>query len=489
MLRNCLYFILSCFFFVNVLTGQYQAGWALDVYSGINGTLLQPAGGVATPYDWDVNLVHANGFFTNDYAFVSQASALGILRDFNQDRTVEVEEQTGFWRIGNNRYAFDYLDNGRPHFGRGGIDVMGPSFSLQIGSTTRLGLFTRLRAMGGADNLDADFSFYPYDAQPTGAQISVDEVFGAAAAWSEYGLHVSQALLVSSDAELRIGLNLRYLSAIEGASVYNPAGTTFTKFSLDSIGLTNAQVEIGFSNGLRENPSANSAGGGIAGDIGIQYAWYAESDGGYRFTAGLSLLDLGRINFNQSTELHRFANEGEITLFAENYEFVSGQEDVDSVIQQLNTDFFGRNGVSLVENSFSIGLPTAISAQFTVQPLPDLRVSAAYVGDLPIGNRRFQQGEQLTFAAHYSKWWYGAGLTTSVYNFRYLNLGFQMRLGPLTLGTDRFFGTLAKARRLRSGDFYLGLKLHDFLKGKKYRRSTQFSRRGGRSREVKCYEF
>jgi len=143
-----------------------------------------------------------------------------------------------------------------------------------------------------------------------------------------------------------------------------------------------------------------------------------------------------------------------------------------------------------VADEFNIGLPTALSAQFSVRPTKDLSISTAYVGDLPGLKKSFTRGEHFTLATHFSRWWYGAGITASAFNWRYVNLGMQLRLGPLTLGSDRLFGTLVRTPRLTSADFFVGLKLHDFGGGtNKKNGKNRF--KGGRRRgqEVRCYEF
>lgn len=488
-----LFFLVA--FYSTSLLGQWQTGWALDPHAGINSAMLQPAATSSVPYNWDVNLVQVHGFFDNDFAYLGNASALKILREFQQDQPVEVLERDFIWQVGGAEYAYDYLNTGKRHFGFGGLDVMGPAISVQVGSTTRIGAFTRARGMASSRNIDTDFSYYPYSEILDGAIIPVDEIYGAAALWTEVGFHLSQAVELAADAEIRVGGNFRLLSAIDGVSVYNPAGALYGKISLDSASIAQAELEFGFTNGLRGTPDQGStAGQGLAGDLGVQLAWSSlDQGGGYKFVAGLSLLDLGRLQFDQTAELYRFSSENPVLLVTEDYDFVDSQADIDAALNTLGEQFYGAgNGSSArVGNSFSIGLPTTISAQFSYRPIKEVQVSAAYLGNLVNGAQSLSQGQQLTLVGHYSRWWYGAGLAISAHNWRTVNLGLQLRIGPIIMGSDRLLGSVLPATQLRGGDFYLGLKLHDFGgKGKnKKGKKSQFGSRGGKGKEVKCYTF
>ena len=487
-------FFCLLFFSFGTLFGQWQTGWAMDPHAGINAALLQPAATSAVPYDWDINLVQVSGFFDNDYAFLGKASALGVLRDLRQDQPVEVNERAFIWQVGDSEYAYDYLNNGRKHFAFGGLDVLGPAISVQIGATTRIGAFTRIRGMASSRNIDTDFSYYPYSETPNGTTVSVDEVYAAAALWSEAGFHVSQAFELADDAEIRFGGNARLISAIDGISVYNPAGSLFGKISLDSVSVAGTNLELAFSTGLRGTPDQGStAGQGFAGDFGVQVAWNSLDKGGYQFVAGLSLLDVGRIQFDQTAETYLFATETPVTLVAEDYEFVEGQEDIDAVLSTLGEEFYGEGNAaaSRTGNNFSIGLPTTISAQFSYRPIKEVQLSAAYLGSIVTGPKSLSQGQQLTLTGHYSSWWYGGGFALSAHNWRTINIGLQLRLGPIVLGSDRIIGSVLPASQLRGGDFYVGLKIHDFggKGGKKKGGKGQFGNRGSRRKEVKCYTF
>jgi hypothetical protein len=359
-----------------------------------------------------------------------------------------------------------------------------------LGQFTRLGVFTRGRSLASTRRLDLDLNYYPYNEVPNGVDIPVDEAFAAAAVWGEVGLHFSRAFLTGNDGELRLGVSPRYLIPIEGASGYSAGGGAIRQVGQDSIVVINPTTELGLSGAFTGNGTSGEVSGfGFAVDLGVQYAW-GETDGsGSRYTVGLSLLDVGGLNFNRGAQRHRFANAGEVPLVGNDYQF-SNVDSVNFVLSLLSQEVNGTAN-SQVADEFTVGLPTAMSVQFSYRPLEALQFSTSYRGDVPFGIRRLSRGAELTTAVHYSHWWFGAGLTAGLYDWRELNVGFQARLGPVYLGTDRLFGSLLKTQELDGGSFYLGLRIHDFAQGRKSKSGgrSRRGRRGSSGQRVKCYEF
>ncbi|MEL7160290.1 MAG: hypothetical protein AAFN92_05995, partial [Bacteroidota bacterium] len=122
------------------------------------------------------------------------------------------------------------------------------------------------------------------------------------------------------------------------------------------------------------------------------------------------------------------------------------------------------------------------------RPDPDVQLALAYRGDVPWGKKRLTRGQDLVATAHYSRRWYGGGLSTSVVDWRYVNVGLQLRAGPVFFGTDQLFGTVLPTAQLRGAHFYFGLRVHNWKPpGTRSGRSPRS--RGSGSKRVRCYEF
>jgi hypothetical protein len=472
-----------------MLSAQQQSGWALDPHAGLSAAFLQPAATAATPYDWDLNLGSVSTEVSNNYIFLRNSSGFSFLKEVASSDGLDLNESELSFLLNGNRYNYDFPREGGNVFARVAAEITGPSFSVQLGQFTRLGAFTRIRGMASTKGLDLDLNYYPYNEVPNGVDIPVDEAFAATAVWGEVGLNFSRAFLTGNDGELRLGLSPRYLIPMEGASGYNPGGGALRQIGEDSIVVTNAATELGLSGAFTGTQSDGAvSGSGYAVDLGVQYAW-GETDGdGYRYTVGVSLLDVGGLNFNRRAQRHRFANSGEVLLVGNDYNF-SGVDSVNNVLSLLSQQVNGAPN-SEVADEFIVGLPTAVGVQFSYRPLEAVQLSASYRGDAPFAVQRLSRGTELTTAVYYSRWWFGAGLTAGLYDWREFNVGFQARLGPVYFGTDRLFGSFLKTQELDGGGFYLGLRIHDFAPGRKGKSGGR--NRGGRrngGQRVKCYEF
>ncbi len=469
------------------LSGQVAITWTLDPHAGIYSSFLQPAATTTTPYDWELNLVSTSGLLANNYVFARRASGVSLLQALREGAAVTVDERTNSFSLGGRDFSYGFPDGNRKLFVRGGVDLLGPALSFRLGETTRVGLFSRVRALTSSRSIDADLNYLPYNATPNGVDIAIDAIQAAGAVWGEAGLHVAHAVVLHADAELSLGGNFRYLLPAEGFNAYQPDGGSLRQLPGDSLITINVQAEVELTNGLlagTDGPTGN--GRGFAADLGLQYAWESLAAGIYRYSLGVSLLDLGQLNFAAANR-YRFSNSGDVLLVGEDYNF-SGDDGLEAALNQLEQDINGSSAATRVSESFVVGLPTSVSLQFRYRPLAAVQLAAAYRGDLSAGNRQLSQGQVLTLAAHYSKWWYGGGLSASITEWQQFQLGAQVRLGPLYAGTDRLLGTVLPRTTLSEGDFFLGIRLHDFGGEGGRQRNT----RRGRSRrgnKVKCYTF
>jgi hypothetical protein len=470
------------------LSGQQGLGWTTDPHAGISAAFLQPAATSTTPYNWDLTLGAVGANVRNNFVVLQDVSVYSILNQLNTAQVVAFSETEFSMSVDGRRFFYDFPEEEKAVYAGLSAEVLGPSLSVQVGEFTRVGAFSRLRALASTRNLDANFNFYTYGTCGNNVDIPINK-FHAAAAWGEVGLHLSRTFAVGYDGELRLGISPKYSLGIQGATASNSEGGVVRQLDGDSIIVSNLDAELAFTNAFRQANEGNQpAGTGFGADLGVQYAW-GETDGpGHRYSIGFSVLDLGSIIFSRRAQLHQFTNVGEALFGAEDYE-IESDDYTDDAIRRLGQAVYDNGFSSLTGNEFTVSLPTAISAQFSVRPVEGVAVSAIYRGDLPFQIRQLSRGSQLVAAAHYSKWWYGAGLTAGVYDWDKVNIGLQLRLGPLYLGTDELFGTLLKRQKVSGGGFYLGLRMHDFGGEKRSRRKgrSRNSRRGGKA--VKCYEF
>ncbi|MEM9931756.1 MAG: hypothetical protein AAF840_18265, partial [Bacteroidota bacterium] len=204
------------------LASQSAVTWALDPYAGLHGAFLQPAGTISTPYTWDLNLVSGTSFLANNYVFARQTSGIKLLRALNGEGAATLDDPNQTFELNGQTFRYGYPSGNQKVFARAGGDVLGPSLSFRLGETTRVGFFTRARAIVSTQGVDAELNYTPYFNTPLGVEVAVDPFYAGAAAWGEAGIHLAHAIYLTDDAELRLGGNLRYLLPVEGTSLSNP---------------------------------------------------------------------------------------------------------------------------------------------------------------------------------------------------------------------------------------------------------------------------
>lgn len=463
---------------------QLSPPWQLDPYGGVTNAVHQPAAGLAAPYRWEVNLVTAGAALDNDYAYLRSTSLAQLLRAARATGPSEGFPDEEAFDLNGVRFDYGYLDRNH-HFALVGADALGPAVSLRIGNYTRVGLYSRARALVSARRVSGGLSSPTFNATPEEQPVPVGEIFLGGAGWAEAGLNLARAIPVGADAELRLGLNAKWWAPVAAASLYNPDGGDLLRLTLDSIGTRNATTTINLTDEIREvddTPPAKGRSYGL--DLGLQYAWYLLDDGSYRYSAGLSVTDLGRLSFTEHSQRHEFRNPGRIDVGGDPYADVGS---TDELLRTLSQQFNGDSLASLSGGSFMIGAPTAVGLQFAVRATEAVQFGVAYRGGLPGVGERLHPGTEVRAYAQYVKWWYGGGLNVGLSEWRYPNLGGYLRLGPLLLGSNHLLGTLLPAGRLRGADVYVGLRVHDLGLRKRRRRGRGSKRRRGR--EVRCYQF
>lgn len=71
----CFCLLIFCFF---KIAAQNNLTFLNDNYSGINSAVLSPTQPFFNQHPWDINLVSADVFLQNDYAYISKQSLLGL---------------------------------------------------------------------------------------------------------------------------------------------------------------------------------------------------------------------------------------------------------------------------------------------------------------------------------------------------------------------------------------------------------------------------
>ncbi|GAA4825777.1 DUF5723 family protein [Algivirga pacifica] len=312
-------------------------------YIGVRGMRYQPANIADTPFQWDINAGGANiatlsDQFLPDFDFIGNLKSGGI--DNIQDAFV---------------------------VGRSGAILTGniylPSVSYSINDHSAVYLVNEFRSYGIYDITDADlYNIVRGDFEGVQETIANGDAFsGYLNIWLEIGAGYAHSFTLGNGDRLKLGGKIKLLS-----------GTASAFFDIDNISLNTtedgevANVEAVLSLGLDGNINKifedesidllNSAGVGF--DLGAVYEYYPEDDAeNYRWRIGLTVNDLGRVNYSDSEQLESI----KVSRDTLNTRPFRDAESIGDFSDALTDNF----GVEPEANSkYNIRLPTTVSLQF-----------------------------------------------------------------------------------------------------------------------------
>ncbi len=174
----------------------------------------------------------------------------------------------------------------------------------------------------------------------------------------------------------------------------------------------------------------------------------------YLYKIGLSIMDVGNVKFDP-------------ILYAgynfDNYDWY--QYSHQEVNEDNPTDVFAAQEPDITDGTVrhpeKIRLPTYISAQFDYNVWASrVYVNATWVQGFPVSDKKFglRHANSLSVTPRYESYWVDFALPVSLYEYRYPQLGASLRLGPITVGTDKLINWLFKTR-VYGADIYFYVKV------------------------------
>ena len=430
---------------------------------------------MTSPFKWDINLVAVGIFGENNYGYIGNTSAINLANANNIYFAPDLPE--GF-RPEDGDLVGDFYNDNRKKFGSALVDVMGPSFMINLESGHSFGLFTRVRASASIRNIPPHLGYYQIKQVPYDQPFDLPKGKSAGMGWSEIGINYA-INMPSSNGNIGFGVNLKYLQGYEAYYFKNNTNTTVVNTRGDTLSAPSANFEFAFtdSNTAEDDIGLSKNGNGIGIDLGAMMV-IGNSGRDYDWKFGASIIDIGRINFKNNAQKHVFNTDSPFSLVGPAYESIT---EVDQGIQKLSQDILSDSLASRAGNKFGIWLPAALSLQADYQFIPNVYVNATLVQRVPLGKAALQRDNILAISRRWETRWFGASLPLVLYNYSDFRVGTALRLGYLTLGSDHIGSLFGEQKKFSGADFYVALKVNPF--------NLNFSDGGRRGKGVKCYDF
>ena len=126
-------------------------------------------------------------------------------------------------------------------------------------------------------------------------------------------------------------------------------------------------------------------------------------------------------------------------------------------MQQLSQAFYNDPNKSKTDDKISIGLPTTISLQFEGNFIKDIYFAALWIQPIQFNAKQVRQPSQISIIPRFENSLFALSLPVSLLEYEYLSLGAAVRVGPLTVGTERL-GVLLGVSDIDGVDIYFSLK-------------------------------
>ena len=463
------FILLTSLLFNNPQKGlaQEMLGLTLGNYSGSPGLMINPAMITNNKSFLDINLISADVFFRNNFAYIPK-------EDFVIWDALKPDYVFPTYTAKSKNFLY-YEDQGLKN-ATVNVRVMGPSAMLQVGKHG-FGLQTGVRFFSSGNRLPWEMPVFAYKGLDYGELhhinfIDYDFDFSSTA-WMELGLSYGYDLYDYLDEKITIGISVKKLWGYSGVYAEAQNGD-YIVLDDSTISINDFNTQIGFA--LPNDNDANGfnqtgptfKGSGIGLDVGVVYTkkkkvvtnvWRggklcSQTYDDYIYRLGISILDIGRVNYKSNAQLHSF---NDIEVFWENVDTLK-YNNTNQFITDLSTIMYGNPDESLSDDKIKIGLPTALSIQFDYHLSKRMYLAGFFIHPIRFNQNALRRPAQLAFVPRFEARFLEISIPISLYEYQYPRVGIAARFYFLTIGTERL-GTYLGMADMNGLDIYASIKI------------------------------
>lgn len=469
---------LTCFF--TRALPQEQLGLRLSNYSGIHGTLFNPAFSVTSPVSWNLNVLALGAFAENNYIFIMDAGIVQMIGNrsgfrFANSGNAEAVSESAPKTEG---LQYDFTTGALRKEGYICSFVTGPSAMFHIRKHA-FGIFFNVRTTVSANRIPSSLGYYDLDALVAGDTLFVKPLKMAGMAWSEAGVNYGKNILRKGRHVLDAGVSLKFLQGYEGFFFQSHQHTTI-RINIDSMTYQSAHVTYGLASGITGYGDAATAyklqarGFGASADIGAVYQ--VESNSGkrsYDWKLGFALLDFGKINFTKNAQKHEIDTDAPFNFVQGEYK---GIENFTEVFQLLSAQSLNDPYASYAGSSFGIWMPAGITFFVERAITKNFYLNATAVRRLRFGSAVVERGNLWAITPRFEHKWLEVHVPIALFNDTHFRFGTAIRMGPLVIGTDNLSSWFIP-HDFTGSDIYVALKF-DFIAKNEDRQQPSGKKKG-----------
>jgi len=263
-------FIIFVVFFGRSAKSQEMLGITMGNYSGVASVMVNPAMIANTRYYLDINLVSADVFFRNNFAYIpaSDASIYSIYRDTDNLPTYGPDDMN-----------FTYYDNKDLKFATVKQKVLGPSAMIQLGNHS-FALSTSAQFFTSANRIPYEMPLFGYFGMNESSLHNINyidyDIDAATAAWMDVGISYAYTAYEYLDQKITVGATLKYIWSYAGMYMES-SNVDYIVLNDSILNINDLNASTGFalpidysnSNQFVNDPLFKGRGFGV--DLGVVY--------------------------------------------------------------------------------------------------------------------------------------------------------------------------------------------------------------------------
>ncbi len=457
--------LLTCSYTIS--SAQDMFGIANSNYAGLNGIDLNPSSIVDSRLGFDLNLITVGITADNNYLYIPKSN----LSFFGFKKIADDAQNKGTGYTDAKNYPGDVNKNFNLS-----LLVRGPSVMFHVGKNW-FGITLDARAAVDISNLNYSAAKFGYETAglkyaPLQNQLLNSGAFSVGTmVWSEIGVTYGREIINNEKNYLKGAITVKKLTGY--AAAYARTDGFDYKVDSNTINFYGANAQYGHS--FNDSPKGQSLGGlsngsGWGFDIGFTYEYRPnfqtgqyEMDGKrldnpeenkYKWKVGVSMLDIGHINFNKNAEAFNTGGNNGTWVGWDTVKF-KNITDYDTTLSSVfyNSQLASNNG----KHQFDMALPHALSLQFDYQVTRYVYANATMIQKITTGGPGVVAANNLAITPRFEKNWMDVAVPISYYSYSQFRIGLALRLGSFIIGSDKF-GSILGLSDLGGMDFYTSLK-------------------------------
>jgi outer membrane protein OmpA-like peptidoglycan-associated protein len=451
-MKKCYLVLFFVLITIGVIKSQTFPGYRTGNYTGVNGVVFNPANIADNRFKWDVNVFAINGFVGTSQ---SGLRFKDITRSFNADSL-----KSKLLRGNDHLNSLSY------------VDVLGPSVMFSLTPKTSIAFTTRSRVFANGSDINGNLASAVLDGgtNSTGVPFTFNNnMLVHTTGWTDLGVSVGQVLSnKGSNHFFKAGITLKYIAGTADSylstngfsGTVNGPGNAYLTATTGSLRLNTTAANFDdykFKDFFKFN------GHGYGGDIGFVYEWRPAADysqyvtdrfdNKYKLKISASLLDVGRIRFDRSSNqaANYTVNIPPAGSFALSQFKDKSIKDYKTILDE--SPYF--TGTS-VGNSYRVDLPTTIHGEIDYMIGKGFGVNAAgQFNTNKTGTLNLYYYDAYSLTPRWENSMFSVELPLSYNELTQFNAGVAFRAGPFFMGSGSVLSALVHDSR--QADLHVGV--------------------------------